>query len=182
MPSPPDAEPADTLCRAPGSARDHHPQRGRWFAALGLAMVVVAGAGAIAAQNAMPVFFHSRPDPLVQQGARLYAENCASCHGARLEGQPDWQQPNPDGTYPAPPHDETGHTWHHGDGMLSDYIRRGGQAALDDMGVAFTSGMPGFGAALSGADIAAVLAFIKSTWPERIRAVQAERTAAEALE
>ena len=60
--------------------------------------------------------------------------------------------------------------------MLTDYIRRGGQAVLDDMGVAMTSGMPGFGEVLSEGDIAAILAFIKSQWPPRIRAIQAERS------
>lgn len=118
----------------------------------------------------------------VALGRELYKANCASCHGADLEGQPDWQSQKPDGTYPAPPHDETGHTWHHGGGMLTKYIRRGGQAVLDDMGVAVTSGMPGFGGTLSDAEIAAILAFIESTWPERIRRFQAERTQAEAPE
>ena len=80
----------------------------------------------------------------------------------------------------APPHDETGHTWHHGDAMLRDYIRRGGQAVLDDMGVDFVSGMPGFGDELSEDDIGAVLAYIRSTWPDRIRAAQAERSQLEA--
>ena len=64
--------------------------------------------------------------------------------------------------------------------MLSDYIRRGGQAVLDGMGVKFTSGMPSFAGDLSDADIEAVLAFIKSTWPEPVRAAQEERTQAEA--
>ncbi len=76
-------------------------------------------------------------------GRALYAEHCAACHGINLEGQPDWRSPDADGVYPAPPHDESGHTWHHDDAMLIDYIARGGQAVLDDMGVTFTSGMPG---------------------------------------
>ena len=97
-----------------------------------------------------------------------------------LEGQPDWQSAKEDGTYPAPPHDETGHTWHHGDAMLLDYIRRGGQAVLDDMGVDFTSGMPGFGDELTAEDIEAVLDYIKSTWPDRIRAAQSDRSRLEA--
>lgn len=117
--------------------------------------------------------YGSSPDP--QRGARLYAEHCASCHGARLEGQPDWQIADADGVLPAPPHDESGHTWHHDDDMLTDYIRRGGQAVLDDLDVAMTSGMPGFGATLSDGDIAAILAFIKSRWPPRIRASQEKR-------
>jgi mono/diheme cytochrome c family protein len=65
--------------------------------------------------------------------------------------------------------------------MLRDYIKRGGQAVLDEMGVAFTSGMPAFGERLSDEDIEAVLDYIKSTWPEAIRAQQAERSAVEAL-
>lgn len=43
----------------------------------------------------------------------------------------------------------------------------------------FDSGMPGFGEQLSDEDIWNILAYIKSTWPERIRVIQAERTAAE---
>lgn len=110
-----------------------------------------------------------------QRGAELYAEHCAICHGAHLEGQPDWQVADESGVLPAPPHDASGHTWHHDDAMLTDYIRRGGQAVLDDMGVPMTSGMPAFGGTLTDGDIAAILAFIKSTWPDRIRAIQAER-------
>ncbi len=110
------------------------------------------------------------------EGRALYAQYCASCHGANLEGQPDWQSPGPDGLFPAPPHDESGHSWHHGDGLLTDYIRLGGRAALARQGVEFDSGMPGFGDQLNDQQIAAILAFIKSTWSERIRAVQAERT------
>ena len=113
--------------------------------------------------------------PDLRRGVALYAQHCASCHGARLEGQPDWQIAGAYGVLPAPPHDGTGHTWHHGDAMLTDYIRRGGQAVLDDMGVAMTSGMPGFDAVLSEGDIAAILAFIKSQWPPRIRAIHTER-------
>lgn len=115
----------------------------------------------------------------VDIGRVLYIDHCATCHGRYLEGAPDWQRPGPDGLFPAPPHDETGHTWHHGDGMLFDYIQRGGQAVLDDLGVTFTSGMPGFGDMLSEAQIEAILAFIRSTWPEQIKEIQAARTAAE---
>ena len=28
----------------------------------------------------------------LERGADIYATNCASCHGAKLEGQPDWKR------------------------------------------------------------------------------------------
>lgn len=71
----------------------------------------------------------------VANGQSLYAENCAACHGAELEGQPNWQTPDADGVLPAPPHDETGHTWHHDNQLLFDYTWLGGAAALDARGV-----------------------------------------------
>lgn len=110
-----------------------------------------------------------------ETGADLYARHCAACHGAELEGQPDWRSPKPDGTYPAPPHDASGHTWHHDDAMLFDYVARGGQAVLDDMGVSFKSAMPAFGTVLSDAEITRILDFIASTWPEPVRKARQER-------
>ena len=115
----------------------------------------------------------------IVRGKAVYDAHCAACHGAELEGAPDWKSPGPDGRLPPPPHDETGHTWHHGDAFLFDYVRRGGQPVLDDLGVDMTSGMPGFGDILTDAEISAVLAYIRSTWPERIQEIQAERTARE---
>ncbi|KPQ08210.1 MAG: Cytochrome c, mono- and diheme variant [Rhodobacteraceae bacterium HLUCCA12] len=109
-------------------------------------------------------------------GRALYARHCATCHGAQLEGAPDWQRPGADGRFPAPPHDETGHTWHHGDAFLFDYTKRGGQAVLDDLGVDFDSAMPAFGEILSDAEIRAILAFIRSTWPPEAQDFQAART------
>jgi mono/diheme cytochrome c family protein len=102
-------------------------------------------------------------DPtLIAAGAPLYQDACASCHGANLEGEPNWKSPKPDGLYPAPPHDESGHTWHHPDGFLFAYTKLGGQPFMPDGRV---SGMPAFADRLSDEDIVAVLAYIKSTWP-----------------
>lgn len=113
----------------------------------------------------------------IVRGETLYERYCAACHGADLEGQPDWRSPGPDGVLPAPPHDETGHTWHHPDSVLFEYTKLGGKAALARQGVDFESGMPGFEEQLSDAEIWDVIAYIKSTWPERQRAIQAERSA-----
>jgi len=103
---------------------------------------------------------------MVALGRAVYTEHCAACHGKALEGEPNWRTPKADGTLPAPPHDDSGHTWHHGDALLFRYTKEGG-AAIAPAG--FKSGMPGFGGTLSDAQIWAVLAFIKSTWPEPVR-------------
>ena len=112
----------------------------------------------------------------IEKGQVLYAEHCATCHGADLEGQPDRRVANDDGTLPAPPHDETGHTWHHDNRLLFDYTRLGGQAALEERGVTgFQSAMPAFGEVLTDVEIWEVLAYIRSTWPERVQEMQASR-------
>ena len=125
------------------------------------------------------VYIFARVDDSGARGRALYNANCASCHGDNLEGQPDWRSPGADGRYPAPPHDATGHTWHHSDADLVAYISLGGAEALAQMGVTFVSGMPGFGDALSPQDIEDILAYLKSRWPERERGVQAERSLAD---
>lgn len=118
-----------------------------------------------------------------QQGGTLYAENCASCHGDKLQGQPEWRSPGSEGIYPAPPHDQTGHTWHHGDALLFNYTKLGGKAALAASGVdGFASGMPAFSPQLSDAEIWDILAYIKSTWPKRVRETQKVRTEGEQMQ
>ena len=113
----------------------------------------------------------------VAAGSALYRDNCASCHGSNLEGQQDWRAPNANGLYPAPPHNDDGHTWHHSDQLLYDYTSLGGAAALQKSGVdGFESGMPAFGDTLSDVEIWAVLTFIKSQWSDRNRLSQQERT------
>jgi mono/diheme cytochrome c family protein len=108
-------------------------------------------------------------------GQALYAENCASCHGAKLEGQPDWKRRLPSGRMPAPPHDVSGHTWHHADDVLFQITKDGVEAVV---GGGYQSDMPAFGDKLSDDEIRAILAFIKSSWAERERGFQAEVTRA----
>ena len=115
----------------------------------------------------------------IEAGRGLYAETCAACHGADLEGQPEWRTPDEDGILPAPPHDATGHTWHHDNALLLEYTKFGGQAALAARGINDSaSGMPAFKEVLSDEDIWDILAYIRSTWPPREQAVQASRNRA----
>ena len=110
-------------------------------------------------------------DPeLVALGAAVYVEHCASCHGERLEGEPNWRQRKADGTLPAPPHDATGHSWHHSDDLLFR-LTRDGPAAI--AGSDYRSAMPAYSGILSDREIWAVLAYIKSQWPADIREAQA---------
>ena len=88
----------------------------------------------------------------------------------------NWQSPNSDGILPAPPHDATGHTWHHDNELLFEYTKLGGKGALAARGITdFNSGMPAFDGVISDEDIWDILAFIKSTWPEREQDAQASR-------
>lgn len=108
---------------------------------------------------------------VIAQGRQAYADHCAACHGADLEGQPDWHTPLPSGRFPAPPHDESGHTWHHPDELLFRIVKEGTAAVV---GGEYQSDMPGFADVLSDAEIRAVLDYIKSTWPERERTYQSD--------
>ena len=104
--------------------------------------------------------------PTVNLGGSVYAKNCASCHGANLEGQFNWRQRDSNGYLPAPPHDESGHTWHHSDQYLFLMTKYG----IEEMiGKRYLNNMPAYKDVLTDDEIIAVLSYIKSTWPEQIK-------------
>jgi mono/diheme cytochrome c family protein len=111
----------------------------------------------------------ARADPRdaarVALGAKVYAQQCAACHGARLEGQPDWRQRKADGRLPAPPHDESGHTWHHPDSVLFAITKNGLVPPYAPPG--YASDMPAYAGILKDEEVWAVLAYIKSHWKSR---------------
>lgn len=115
-------------------------------------------------------------DPVITaSGQQIYVQQCAACHGAQLEGQPNWRERNAEGKLPAPPHDESGHTWHHPEGLLFR-LTKFGPAAL--VAGDYASDMPGYENLLSDEDIVAVLSYIKSTWPAEVRKQHDEINAA----
>jgi mono/diheme cytochrome c family protein len=103
----------------------------------------------------------------VARGQTIYAQHCAACHGSHLEGQPEWRTRMATGRLPAPPHDASGHTWHHPDSIIFGITKHGlvpGRYAPPG----YQSDMPAFGNTLSDDDIWAVIAYIKSSWPREI--------------
>ena len=110
-----------------------------------------------------------RPDDAttLALGERVYKAQCASCHGADLEGQPDWRTRDAKGLLPAPPHDVSGHTWHHPDETLFRITKYGvaKAAGMND----YVSSMPAYEGVLSDEEIIAVLSWIKSRWPASVR-------------
>ena len=101
----------------------------------------------------------------VTDGKALYDRYCLACHGANLEGQPNWRERDSAGYLPAPPHDQSGHTWHHPDQQLFTIIK-GGIAAI--AGDDYRTTMRAFGEQMNDDQIWSVLAYIKSTWPQEI--------------
>lgn len=104
---------------------------------------------------------------VIAAGQEIYQANCAACHGDNLEGEANWQQPKPTGRMPAPPHNETGHTWHHSDELLFN-ITKYGIARLSN-NPNYQTDMPIYEDILSDDEIVAVLAYIKSTWPTEVQ-------------
>jgi mono/diheme cytochrome c family protein len=101
---------------------------------------------------------------LVSEGETLYAQHCASCHGANLEGVPEWKTVQPDGKLLPPPHDSSGHTWHHPDDLLLSIIAEGGEPSNSDM--------PAYADILTDEEAIAILTTIKNSWGPEEREFQ----------
>jgi hypothetical protein len=103
--------------------------RFRWvlLAATGLALAGLVAAwvlwrGLAASPTAL---LRTDDAQMLEQGRKVYVAQCASCHGINREGQANWRERGADGRLPAPPHDETGHTWHHPDELLFRITKEG---------------------------------------------------------
>ncbi len=110
-------------------------------------------------------FTHGSP-PLVRWyqeesvalGGAVYAQYCAECHGAQAQGAADWRKPGPDGKYPPPPLNGTGHAWHHPLKMLFQVIKNGSPGGQGNM--------PAWKDQLTDEQIVATIAWFQSHWPE----------------
>lgn len=142
-----------------------------------LALLTLVGVGVLYSPARMiwgAEMMLNRADPadarLVALGATVYTQHCAACHGDKLQGQPNWRERKPNGRLPAPPHDETGHTWHHPDAFLFLITKNGLRPPLAPKG--YESDMPAYDETLNDREIWAVLSFIMSTWPPEQEAYQ----------
>lgn len=142
-----------------------------------VALLVLAAVWAYGAwfKPASAAYIDPSDDAMVNVGQRVYHAQCAACHGAQLEGQPNWRVRLANGRLPAPPHDISGHTWHHPDAVLFDIVKNGlvpGVTAPPG----YESDMPAYAGILSDEEIRASLAYIKSYWPKQALDVQRKLT------
>ncbi len=99
-----------------------------------------------------------KPEALIKpvgRGAELYIANCQLCHGDQ-RGQ---------GGVGAPPHNQGGHTWHHPDAQLKDWVIN------VKLGLAQ---MPDFKETLNESEIDEILTYIKTWWSKEQRETQAD--------
>lgn len=144
----------------------------KWLVFSGAAVSLAALSAFLLGAGSGSMMADYQPD--LARGEAIYSEACAACHGANLEGEANWRSPGPDGRLPAPPHDASGHTWHHSDRVLLDITMRGTAAVV---GGGYESNMPGFGDTYTEEELRDVLEWIKTQWPDRERAHQASVTA-----
>lgn len=128
------------------------------------AMVLALKASDGHSMNARFPALQAAPPPSAAQAAQgrtIYADKCAACHGDTLQGQDGWQTPPAAGAPKlAPALDATGHGWHHADAQLAEAIRKGSEP------------MPAFAGVLRDDEIAAVIAYFKTSWPAATLAQQ----------
>ena len=136
---------------------------------IAIGAVGVAAAGLWLTSPTASIVLQPNDRDVFTVGKAVYAAQCASCHGAYLEGEPNWRERGPDGRLPAPPHDETGHTWHHPDEMLFELTKYGLPKQIGN-GEPYYSNMPAYETVLSDEEIVAVLSYIKSRWPPDVQA------------
>jgi mono/diheme cytochrome c family protein len=141
--------------------------------AVGLIVAVVVarlGDRALFDAGKEPALLPWEKSDVVASGRLLYADHCATCHGANGEGEKRRPSGASASTPLAPPHDASGHTWQHPDYALVQLTKSGVATAL--CRPLNEKAMPKFERTLTDAEIVAILSYIKSTWPPEIRAQQ----------
>ena len=140
---------------------------------IGVTFLLCGGAFAHHESKSQKIELLYQDQSVVDLGENVYQDHCAGCHGWNLEGQTNWHKRDQDGYLLAPPHDETGHTWHHADNLLFEMTKYGIQALAGDD---YKTRMLAYEGTLSDDDIVAVLSYIKSQWPDKVIQIHNEQT------
>ena len=151
-------------------------------AAVAIAVLALPHLDLLLAEASPTSFYHSPTGfavASIDDGAAVYPDRCAACHGA--EGRGDGPLA---ATLPVPPADLTaGHLWMHDDGELFGWLTHGIEAPQGGLA------MPGFGAVLSEDRRWALIDFIRArnaglarratgAWPAPLRPPALQATCA----
>ena len=96
----------------------------------------------------------------VRLGSEVFGMHCAACHGRQAEGAPEWQSLGPDGKYPPPPLNGSGHGWHHPLRILYGVIMNGSPGGQGNM--------PAWKGKLTDEEVLAAIAWFQSHWSPEI--------------
>jgi mono/diheme cytochrome c family protein len=120
---------------------------------------MMPGGGAMTGADATAVE-RVRDSSEIRYGAKLFQGNCATCHGDHGQGATNWRHRGPDGKFPPPPLNGTGHAWHHPLKMLKYVIKNGSPGGQGNM--------PAWKDRLSDKEIDAIIAWFQSQWPDQV--------------
>ncbi len=139
--------------------------RKRWW--LALTVLALAGCGQVAGPEGDGAIISGPAKRVVNaeqvaQGAALYTAHCAVCHGDKAQGTENWRRTGPDGKYPPPPLNGTGHAWHHPTEVLLEVILDG---SMGD------GNMPAWRGKLSESQSRAIVAWLQTLWSDEVYAV-----------
>jgi len=115
----------------------------------------------VLAESSVQLVTQQQLDPRhVELGNKVFKDNCAVCHGNEAQGAVNWTRPGPDGKYPPPPLNGSGHAWHHSRQELMSTILTGSPEGEGNM--------PAWKGRLSHQEIEAVITWLQSKWPQPI--------------
>ena len=123
-----------------------------------LAVILIMALQPLSVQSADGKRWYS--DAQVKQGEKVFADNCASCHGKNAEATTEWKKRDAQGNLVPPPLNGSAHTWHHPMKILRSTVRKGG--------VPVGGTMPAFKDKLSATEIDSAIAWFQSKWNEDI--------------
>lgn len=108
----------------------------------------------------------ARAQAQAPDGKKIFATTCAACHLASGEGQ--------EGRIPP----LAGSEWVADDGKFLRIVLHGLTGPVEVAGEPFDGAMPGWGAVLKDADIAAVATYVRSSWGNKAAPLTTEKVAA----